>query len=805
MTSAASLAVCGLITSCTHDIDYESSAQSTVVKKYEEAFITAFGQPDPTQEWGFGSSTAASRAMTRSQATPACPNITPKDVNNNTIDGTWVTNYLTTATEPDTQATDDPRWNNTTNNHDHGHWDYGSAAIWYSWIGDATTLQYNPDQFTGSEEDRTFFETYCRPFTKAKWGQTSWSDYFGCADEAAATQKLYELLSAAGKWSSWVNGVTPSDPTWVPDDKFVTNFKITGTYTGTIPVAASEGYAVTWVDGVETYGDRLDPFLARTIVVTGTWNINADQRMGSGSLIVIANGGTVNVAEGVQLQTVNQARIVVLPGGKLTGAGYVEVSNGNGVGSENYNGGEVSVKKFNNNFGKFYNYNKFIVDEYVGGAKESNFYNHGLVHIKYTGLNGETPNARIYNACQWYCENNMRCRIYEGLQGSSFIVGGQLMVSFSGDGTSDPTYFFLAAGALVKAGSLYNNGTNWIGPTEGGYAVLSIGQFDYMNWAGENPLTAGYFANNIYLQADNLNNVPEGNGMQQKTDNGTEYYTQSLAWWKFKNIVANSVGNGNVTVVEKGTYEVIPASDDFVLGTSGCTPGFKIKKDDPEPDPEPSSGTVRVICEDLSVTQATDWDFNDVVFDVQLAESNTKVKITLLAAGGTLPLVIGGADAEDYHEVHAEFAEANPTLNISTQSMINTRNTGSKYTFRGCNERTFYLDAKSEWFANAGEGDDALVKAVAKNMPVEVYKMENGTKTWVLMKCDKGEPAAKIAVGTDYNWCDEHDEDIRDKFTSSNRGDKFPNFNLYVRKILGDGWYNIRTISDDQADAYFRR
>jgi hypothetical protein len=40
-----------------------------------------------------------------------------------------------------------------------------------------------------------------------------------------------------------------------------------------------------------------------------------------------------------------------------------------------------------------------------------------------------------------------------------------------------------------------------------------------------------------------------------------------------------------------------------------------------------------------------DFDFNDVVFDVDLL-SNGKVRITLLAAGGTLPLTVGDPTTE---------------------------------------------------------------------------------------------------------------------------------------------------------------
>ena len=59
LTSAAALAFCGLFTSCTHDLGYDeeaAAAQNSVMKTYEQAFITAFGQPDPNQEWGFGTS-----------------------------------------------------------------------------------------------------------------------------------------------------------------------------------------------------------------------------------------------------------------------------------------------------------------------------------------------------------------------------------------------------------------------------------------------------------------------------------------------------------------------------------------------------------------------------------------------------------------------------------------------------------------------------------------------------------------------------------------------------------------------------
>lgn len=60
--------------------------------------------------------------------------------------------------------------------------------------------------------------------------------------------------------------------------------------------------------------------------------------------------------------------------------------------------------------------------------------------------------------------------------------------------------------------------------------------------------------------------------------------------------------------------------------------------------------TVRVMCEDLG--GASDWDFNDVVFDVSFRNYHGKVYacIALQAAGGTLPITVGTQDAN--YEVH---------------------------------------------------------------------------------------------------------------------------------------------------------
>lgn len=585
----------------------------------------------------------------------------------------WVANYLTTAKEPDQANT----WDN---------YDNSTYAVNYDGEGGVNKIDWNN------------------------------------AEQVAERNKFFAFSS----FEEQVAYALANHPSWIvynADKDYVTNFKITGTYNGYINVAASEGIMD---GGTLSHAER-------TIVVTGTWNMTEDQRIGSLGKIIIAKGGTVNVVSGKTLNMVNQARLVVLPGGKLTGEGTVEVNNGNAAGQENYNGGTIDVAVFNNNFGKFYNYGKFLVNEYQGGAKESNFYNHSLVAVDHFG--GSTANARIFNNCQFYVKNNARIRNYEGAMGSALIVGGQLMFSSSEDGTTTPTYVGLAAGALVQAGTLYNNGTSWVGPTEGGYAVLSIGKFDYMNWQQDAPQDGGYFANNIYLVADDLSNVPDGNGYHQTDPSDAYNHSLSIAEYKFKNIVANAVGNGNVTIAEKGYYEVIPADNDFVLGEAGCTPGFKIKKDDgPNPEVLPS---LHVMAEDLSASEASDFDFNDVVMDVFYVDATT-VRIELLAAGGTLPLRI---NEDNNWEVHTLFQ-------VPVTCMVNT---GTKHHVARAPYTQYELKdyvpltlTDKTW----SKDQDEFAAQVRDQIKLEVQKEDpmTGEQKWYEITATQGEPAGKIAT-----------------------------------------------------------
>ena len=718
--------------------DYNQETKDADVANYESAFVKTFGAPAATQDWGFGSGTRAVSA-------PAVAELAAP------YDEAWVTTYKETAKEPNSENIND-NYDNSTSWAEEGYW---TEAI----PGTEGGYAYNDfnwtivNSFAWGTEEYIWKDENIGPFWQSNWS------YYGVANSADAWKKVVELVLA--KYPTWLNYTegTPGTPAqWVvtkeagsnPDETYVRNFKITGTYSGTIPVVASEGILPDHVTRSNA---------ERTVVVTGTWNITADQRVGEFGKIIIANGGTVSVAQGVKLNMVNEARLVVLRGGKLTGAGSVEVNNGNAVGEENYNAGTIDVATFNNNFGKFYNYGDFKVNEYQAGAVESNFYNHKLVAIDHTA--GDA-NARVFNACQFYVKNNARLRNYEGVNGSALIVGGQFMPFGSEDGTTIPSYVSLAAGALVKCGSLYN-GSSWVGPTEGGYAALEVvNQIDYLNWVQDSPQIAGYFANNIYVKCGTWQNDPAGQGKHQDVDDGSEWghinYTESRAEYKFWTVAANCTGNGHVTKVGEGTNELLPADEDFELGVKGCTPGFK--GDTTPTEQETVTYVKRVMAEDLSASEGTDFDFNDVVFDVAWTETGAKIK--LLAAGGTLPLYIGDPDLGN--EVHGIFAAKNPGRNITTSTIINTRaqNGDSRLGWHNAVNGLAPVEFPLEGDFKDETGENNANK-------IQIWVVKNG-KTLELTAV-KAQPASKFAcpVGTD--WADEF-QNIDDKWPTK----KFTNW-----------------------------
>ena len=168
----------------------------------------------------------------------------------------------------------------------------------------------------------------------------------------------------------------------------------------------------------------------------------------------------------------------------------------------------------------------------------------------------------------------------------------------------------------------------------------------------------------------------------------------------------------------------------------------------PTPPETPDGFLCRIIAEDLTVGENSDFDFNDVVFDVF---QNGVIRVR--ACGGTLPLTVAG------QEVHALFGK-------DTGTMINT----------GWNGTIDYTNT----YRDINYGSSILTLEAANNIPIVVTK----NKQQITLTAQRAKVASKVAVGRDFEWCSER-EDIDKKFHMKD-GTKL--FQQYVVGNLGDNW-----------------
>ena len=164
---------------------------------------------------------------------------------------------------------------------------------------------------------------------------------------------------------------------------------------------------------------------------------------------------------------------------------------------------------------------------------------------------------------------------------------------------------------------------------------------------------------------------------------------------------------------------------------------------------------LRVIAEDLTANERGDFDFNDIVFDVEYV-SASEVTVTIQAAGGTLPLTING------QEVHQLFIAANPGAvtdqggEINVKTMINTNairiNPQAPYSSAELeNLPTFTL--MGTW----SDDQETFSAQVRDYIPLVVTKTSEDGNTYTLtLTAEKGKTPGKVGIASPYyNWKEE--------------------------------------------------
>lgn len=699
MIGIAALTLCAGFTSCSHDFDDVSSGEE-VINLYNQKFVEAFGQPAANQNWGFDA--------------PATP----------------VVNSTTRAI--------------TVNN------DY-----------------YSEFNFPSEEELTTAFPTAIP------------TD----ADEVA------DLVNYIGREYTDQYGTHTASDLYAVYVNFIKkghNLKVTSA--GEVEIG---GTYQNIIDGeVQYYNVYVDVEGDLTIKRSGAAHYNLYVLRGNVTLPVNygEQAGVISVAEGATLNDQRNS-IAANQGVRLYNRGTVNATNTEkydiGNNSTVYNEGTFTVSgplSYSPGAGNTSYFINFGDDaELTAPSMTMNstchFFTDGTVNIagqtKVTQVditwinNGHyttgsmvfsAKNGTFYNYCQLIVRNN--CNFTDGIfnmmQNSYAEFGTGLFNNFRVNMHDN-------SGFNVKGGTKWGRqGADFIYAHEmQGFIAVDDNARVFVRLAGDNQIPAykGYAFN---VQGANL----------------TLAYDRMAFYKGFNEIGLNSTYDA-VTYWNETTAEILETNGDedktwnlhnvtkVVTGEAFAETGFTLTEGDcaatwnggTPPEEETWGEWIRVIAEDLSANQPTDFDFNDVVFDVRINTAKTKAQIKLKAAGGTLPLTVGWTGEAGIS--YTEF-EVHNLYGVSTNVMVNTH-------------------AK-----NGVDGKADVIKTLKGtfNSANDVKVMVQKRGVWYDIEAHVGEPASKLAVGTDYEWCDER----------QNINDKYSNFSTYVQENTLTVWWNAEPI-----------
>ena len=783
ITAVAALTFGGLMTSCTHDVDGSGSSGDVATnaqESYEKAFLNTFGRPVDGFDWGFGSgnnSTAAStRAMTRAIATiPNKPTFRDGVKNGD--------NVILPITKPDVPTFDvstfEDKTGQTFNVSTRGKYKVNSESV----IGEMNNN--GCDLYVISDMILTTFSAHGTNIIVAAGKKLTLEGInqnvnFYLEEGAELIAKYtYEDDRSAGIWPAprvlsgdsytFDNNNTAGNTAnlYLSRNSKVKGINITfkngykvlnegGSIESTnLTLYDSNQYPSTlWNEGSVTVtnlsceNEKAYLYNAPNKTVTVTGNLNLINNYD-----LVYNDGTLNVSGNIHMENTTAE---IVNNGSLTCEGNFDMEAGGAF--HNVGNAEITGSTL------IYNTN-------------SRWMNDG--HYT-TGTFKDYNCEQVYNNCYMTVEGNFSLGIDDISDSNTGQGGHAYFVMEGGEGENvsgayvrcdsfsfaDCADLFLGNKAFIEVNNSFeatnrNSDYGTHGPASGSYAVIKAASFTKVG----NPYISMTYYGKLFI--DTPIHYPKG------TTQAEPYY-----------VVYDESVQFSFEVQEK------PVS----IPKTGCSPGYNSNVTPPTPPVTPVTDKVRVIAEDLSTLDGkADFDFNDIVFDVELLSSGM-VKITLQAAGGTLPLTVGdpttelqsptmemqkdsqGNDMEEVmkYEVHRLFK-------VATTTMVNTNAAG------GANR-----DAVSFEIANPSSSND--VKEIANVIPIRVYKGGQ----WIELA--KAVPvtgnatitASKLAVDGTFGWCAERqplENDSRYQYTDNAGNNLGSRFRMYLQGELEGKWW----------------
>ena len=333
----------------------------------------------------------------------------------------------------------------------------------------------------------------------------------------------------------------------------------------------------------------------------------------------------------------------------------------------------------------------------------------------------------------------------------NFVLDGGAAVECASFEWQSDNFFHMGGKALLKVtGVLLSNNQNsspnygfWGDDAE--YAVIKAGSIAKES---EGQYRAAYYGN---LFIDTNNHFEQGG-------------TAAQPWYYFDTSVKFSFDDNSTSAVRKATKDE-NFSIDIPRDNAGCSPGYKYGAETP---------TYRVIAEDLSANQGSDFDFNDVVFDVDPDDDGYGATITILAAGGIWPLEINGEEIHkklipgiqkfDYKDKETgETYQCYPMIN--TEATEHGESTSNRPTI---SVRT----AEKVW-----DSDDNIRNSIKTEIVLKVFKYGDTTGTELF--ANEGEAACKILVDKNY--------EVNSERNNIATGTKFRDF--VSGRLIGRVWW----------------
>ena len=480
-------------------------------------------------------------------------------------------------------------------------------------------------------------------------------------------------------------------------------------------------------------------FIGAAIYIAEGATLETDYPLLLNSGIDVYNHGTINVKNDLQ---VNTNSILYNSGTvKATGTISAESNSSNGDQSSIVNNGSIECADVVVNAGAVLN----ILEWTVSGTTKINSNNSGWINngqwkTKDYAYVGGSEN--VINNCYLWVTKDFEMNI-SSVKGSFKInsEGGVLAQNFYGGrdsstgAVSGPFKIEMAENAVfvVENDAQFESGRSEIdndkyaygifGPLTGGYAV-----FQAKNIVRETSIAntwgAVTYRGHLYVSAET--HFAQGNDGMESHKFIIEQDGFSIA----DNIYAAGFKSGKPSIT-------IPQTT--------CSPGFK-----------GGNPLFRVIAEDLSASEAGDFDFNDVVFDVVKAEGGVTT-LKLICAGGVLTLRVRGANQAEGTEIHSLFGENEPNAN----GQYKMYNTGA-----GPDKDPVEFTIEGEY----------TTPEQIKNIIIEVQK----DNAWRELTATRGKAACKILV----------DDTFKPVVERRNIADENQNFTNYVQgKFVDDFWW----------------